>query len=290
MRRACLLLSLSCLSACEAPTAPLPLPDGAREYVAPPVYTRWWAATAACASRSIPTDRIRWYVVPGDSIQVPTGGWAAGYYDEGSDRIVLASSAQFSGGTVRHEMLHALLGRGVRGHPPRYFQDRCGGWVTCAERGCADEGPFFPLPAANAPVLQASEVEVLGEVLPSGVTRTPDDTGAFVIVRVRNPRREAVWVELADPVGCGPQCPIRGWFGYGVVSSPPFTDGLSQGELEVTERKRFALPPGGSRIRVFDVGLEGYRSGSYVARVFFNPADYPRLGTGAADVPFQILK
>lgn len=272
--------------ACDGPTAPLPA--SAREFVPPPAYARWWAATAACAGLPSAAARVRWYAAPGDSVRLPDGAWAGGYYEADTERIVLADAHRLAGGLVRHEMLHALLGRSAGGHPPAYFQGRCGGWVDCAEAGCADEGAAFPAPPAGAAVLAGSELELTGEVAPAAVARAPDDAGAFVVVRVRNPRAEAVWVELAAPPDCGPRCPEYAWFGYGIAYPGSAAGGVSQGELRTTRRRRFALPPGGTRLEAFDVELAGYPAGAYVARVFFNPADWPGAGPGSATVPFRI--
>ena len=81
-------------------------------------------------------------------------------------------------------------------------------------------------------------------------------------MRVRNTRPDAVWVELAAPEDCGRRCSVYAWFGYGIAWPGSASGGVSQGELLTTERRRFALPPGGSRSQAFDVDLAGHPAGA----------------------------
>lgn len=100
------------------------------------VYAQWWNETKACSELDAPLDRISWFVVPHhDTFQYQgrsfDAHWWATYH-----WIVLAEAHVQDAATVRHEMLHDLLGRGD--HPAEYFQGKCARVVACGpecERG-----------------------------------------------------------------------------------------------------------------------------------------------------------
>lgn len=100
------------------------LPHDAKPLVPPAIYRTWWAATEACAGLRGSFESITWYAVSGSAFSV-SGGSAVGLTRILPWRtdVVLARAHVADELVVRHEMLHALLGRG--GHPPVYFEERC---------------------------------------------------------------------------------------------------------------------------------------------------------------------
>lgn len=285
-RRRLAILPLLAAAACgDPPTAPLP--SDARGFTPPAVYARWWAMTEACSGRAPVSDAVRWFSAPGDSIRMSDGKWVGGYYEGARNRIVVAEHWRANGSLVRHEMLHALIGPNVGGHPAADFQGRCGGWVACPPVGCAEEGVPFAPPPANAPVLGAAELELSVEVLPGTVTRVPGDSGAAVVVRVTNPRPVPVWVQLRPPEGCG-WCPEIASFGYG-IRWPGSTD-VGQSAVSVTGGVRFPLEAGGTKLEVFDVDLAGYQAGAYAVAASFNDGDLTFTGPRAVATTFRIAR
>jgi hypothetical protein len=132
------------LAALGCTTVSEPLPSLAEQVDAPAAYEHWWAMTQECSGRTGDFASIHWYVVPGaTSMTLRNGAVVDGYWDDANHRIVLAGAVQLWGDVVRHEMLHALLGR-TRGHPRAQFIQNCGGIVAC-EGGCQNEGtPALP--------------------------------------------------------------------------------------------------------------------------------------------------
>lgn len=265
-RAAAVLLAYLAPVACrDAGATDPPLPADAVRVTPPAVYARWWAQTEVCSGLTGDLAAVQWYVVPGAD-SVPRGAGrrdAAAYWSSASNRVVLASHVARDGGTVRHEMLHALLGPAATGHPPAYFQGRCDGWVECPAVGCADEGSPPPAAPADAAVLPASALPISVELLPSVVRRVPGDSGVTVVVRVTNPRPEPVWVELASPFQCEPCADYNG-FGFN-LDSPGGT-----GTQYMTAVRRFALSAGGSKLRAIDWDLANYPVGTYQVGGTFN--------------------
>ncbi len=96
-------------------------PSGGQAAAPPAVFREWWAATEACSGLSRPFERIDWYVVPGESFACPSGTCAGRW--QASGEIFIAEAYWHHEMVVRHEMLHALIGR--PGHPPEYFEQKC---------------------------------------------------------------------------------------------------------------------------------------------------------------------
>lgn len=96
-------------------------PDGAVPLATADRYREWWARTEACSGRTGDFDAIQWYVVRGRDFACPTGRCVGRW--EPNHRIYLAEAWVQSELVVRHEMLHALLGRA--GHPAPPFGQGC---------------------------------------------------------------------------------------------------------------------------------------------------------------------
>ena len=186
------------LASCRAALEPM-IPAGAEPFDPPSVYATWWAMTQACAGVSSSLDRVQWYVLPRAEV-VPFSGRrdVTGYWTSAGNTIVLAGAGAFSGGNVRHEMLHALLR--VPGHPRGAFLERCGGVVDCYRECIADAGP----PAWTDPAIPIVNPDQLrlGLVVAPAAPSAQIDSGFFaVIVTVTNPADHPVVVSLPKVSG-----------------------------------------------------------------------------------------
>lgn len=111
------------LLACELPTAPLPV--GAVRYAPnPETVATWWREVEECSGLRGDLSKINFYIVPDASSFMWESREVIGLWMERDSRIVLASQFAYRDRNVRHEMLHALIR--LDGHPPEYFQRRCG--------------------------------------------------------------------------------------------------------------------------------------------------------------------
>ena len=113
-------------------------------FTPPSIYRQWWTLTERCAGRQASFDDVSWYVVPNAETLPGTNGLNGLSY---GDRIVLAGAndGTAAGDLVRHEMLHAILGSGVAGHPRDMFVGRCAGVVVCVAECLTDGGPAPPV-------------------------------------------------------------------------------------------------------------------------------------------------
>ena len=174
---------VACIS-CDYLVDP-PLPPDATRFVPPPVYARWWTMVESCSGFSRPLGDVEWYSAQGQLTNPSNSREAVeGYYSLASNRIVLLSRNTIAGGTVRHEMLHALLR--VGGHPRSAFLQSCGGLVDCGEECVRDAGPAAT-PDAATPRVAPSALEVTSAVSPV-IPSSSIDGGLFTFtVMVRNP-------------------------------------------------------------------------------------------------------
>lgn len=124
MRRV-VLGGLGCLLAgCVEPFAP---PAGTYRFEAPLGYRALWDSVEACSGLRGDLGRVRWYAVPGQTFfvgeTVTYGAWHTPHNVYVSEWAKADSLSNYL--TVRHEMLHDLLGGGAEGeaHPPVF--------VTC---------------------------------------------------------------------------------------------------------------------------------------------------------------
>src|SRR4051794_17852515 len=87
-----------------------PLPRDADEFTPSPLYALWWSDVEACSGLTRPISEVRWYTVPYHQA-TQTAATPDGYYDFDFSRIVLLDGVLLDGVLVRHEMLHALIGK-----------------------------------------------------------------------------------------------------------------------------------------------------------------------------------
>jgi len=116
--------SLACSCAVVEASGPV-LPLGAVQVAAPPEYAEWHRKTTTCSGLSGEFRELQWYVVPGVSTFATSRGPQVGMWENrgGIHRIIIAGQYAGNEMVVRHEILHALLGRA--GHPASYFVSRC---------------------------------------------------------------------------------------------------------------------------------------------------------------------
>jgi hypothetical protein len=148
--------------------------------------------TEACSGLTGSLGAVTWYVVPDAGDVGVNGDLVSGYYTAGNNTVVLAGQSVFDGGTVRHEMLHALRRR--PGHARSDFLHNCAGLVHCTTPCITDAGP---LPPVNPLIARGG-----GDALVLDVRVVPDhptaaeDGGVFtVIVTAKNPRPDSLLIE-----------------------------------------------------------------------------------------------
>lgn len=169
--------SLVASSACVDLFGP-DLPDGAVGLsTLPAEFAGWWALTERCTGITGELTGVAFYVLPGAET-IPGSGGAIGLYQEGRHRIVLTEQNLRNGHLVRHEMIHALLRGG--GHPRSYFQEQCGGVVSCSGR-CQDEGAPRPVWSLDDPLAAEDELRVSVSLLPSLVSLSAAGEGCLSI-------------------------------------------------------------------------------------------------------------
>ena len=132
------LAAFAALGACRDVVVERPeLPAGAVPLTAPARYREWWADAKRCSGLGGEYERLRWFVVPGTVSFEYQGGRYDGVWWSDYHWIVLSEARVHDSLVVRHEMLHDLVGRGD--HPPEFFEEKCGGVVSCGA-GCARLG------------------------------------------------------------------------------------------------------------------------------------------------------
>jgi hypothetical protein len=112
---------------CEMPASP---PPGATALVQPDVFTVWWQEVEACSGATGDLSRVAWYQVPceagenGFACEATPDGLCAGEWVSPHTIELGGPNRFFPGGyatdewTVKHEMLHDLLG--TPDHPVQF--------------------------------------------------------------------------------------------------------------------------------------------------------------------------
>ena len=198
-----------------------PLPAGAVRYEPPAVYATWWQMVEACSGAQGNLAAITWYVVP-NAWSIPLAGKEniGGYWSKATNEIVLAGQSSLDGGSVRHEMLHALLNE--PGHPRAAFLAACGGTVECDVNCISDAGPPPP-PDSSAVTVTPDELGISVSVAPAAPSASVNDGFFTVTVLASNATGRPVVVALP-----GRSATDVGWsFTYHLQSS---AGGVSGGE------------------------------------------------------------
>lgn len=178
-----------------------PLPNGSSRFTPLPVYAAWWTLVEQCSGHTGSFATVTWYEVAGVDQFMWNGQAVSGFWSTNGRRVVLAGNAVMDGSTVRHEMLHALLG--VGGHPRSAFLGTCAGVVACTSL-CVVEAGNAPPPDPAWAVVPPESLQVGGSISParpsSGV-----NGGAFALtVTVTNTRGQGVVVALRPSSDAGP--------------------------------------------------------------------------------------
>jgi hypothetical protein len=231
------------LLACQDIGAPS-LPAAATPFQARPEYALWWRATEQCSGLSGSLADIHWDSVPGDTFTLGADSLLDGAWFSSSNTILLAASSVDYGRTVRHEMLHALIGPGVSAHPPEMFRVRCGGYVSCPGP-CATEAGSFPDPPPDAAVIAPQSLVLSVSANPADVT---DSTANWTLVTlsVTNPFPYPVWVALATYPG-HPDNAIG--IGFGMGNGFPYP---SIGSFDDFQATRFGFAAHETKVFAFD--------------------------------------
>jgi len=205
--------------------------------------------TEQCSGTTGDMSDVSWYVVPGVDAILDGDITVVGYWSRISNRIVLAGAEQKDGGTIRHEMLHALL-RNV-GHPRNQFLVACGGVVPCDSYCISEAGPPpAPDPTWRTVPPESTAVSIaIGPPAPSGGQY---DGTFMVIVTARNASNHGVVVQLYRGPGTGisfsyrmDQGPISG-NSYNVLAVDP---GVAYFGPNETKRMVFDFVVGGNPAR-----------------------------------------
>jgi hypothetical protein len=229
-------------SACQSATSPAAqLPTGALAFSAPAAYRTWWSLVESCSGLTGDFNAVQWYQVPGTTtFVVPGSGPANGVWYSNGNIVVLAGDSAQSGQTVRHEMLHSLIGP-VSGHPAQYFYTKCGGVVACATNCATEAQGAVPTVDPAAPLVEASTVQLSGSVLPATFATARNEGWLTLVVKVTNTGSSGVRVRLPRVT---PGNLAGALFGYTFNGNARF---------DLTNDAVLYLPAGASRQRAFDV-------------------------------------
>lgn len=183
-----IIAACSLILACDAPVGPR---DAVR-FDPPLSYRALWRTVEFCSGRTGALADVAWFST--ESSATGTGDVAGAWYARGN-RIYLQTEALEDEALVRHEMLHALLRSGKH---TSEFLTGCGGLVVCGDACTAEAGGVGPGAGEDAPLILPSELDVQLTVLPA---RAGDEGWSAMVVSARNPRPEAVWVDLSERSG-----------------------------------------------------------------------------------------
>lgn len=185
---ACILALASCDSLARL-VDPM-FPSDAQQFSPPDVYSTWWKMTEACSGLTGSLGNVTWFET-NQRLYTGSGEQAAGYWNSYTNRIVLTTAIKLDGGSVRHEMLHALLRKD--GHPRNQFLGRCAGTVPCIESCIRDAGPY-PQPAQSPIHVSGDSIDLSVDVEPANPTSVRD--GGFFSITVTVHNRSAHWATV----------------------------------------------------------------------------------------------
>ncbi|HSJ23972.1 MAG TPA: hypothetical protein VK929_04790 [Longimicrobiales bacterium] len=223
------------VASCVELTGPTPPPESQVMEV-PAEYEHWWQLTEQCSGLSGDFHDVRWLVLE-DTHSIPQHNAQAAWYSRGN-QILVVDGYQQNGRLIRHEMLHALLGRSVSGHPREYFVQACAGVVSCAGQCEAEAGTRDRY--EDAPMVLPETLHLSARVAPDTLERYAiGRVCVTVTVSARNPHDHPVRVALPErPSGYSPT------FGWRI--------GQSHGGLVGKPRNALAFGAGETRRHVFD--------------------------------------
>jgi hypothetical protein len=260
--------------ACGDAAGPPPLPDDAQVFTPPPVYSTWWQMTQACSGLSGPLSSVTWYQTAEQVTDTHTGDVIAGYWVPGKNQIVLNTLVMTDGGTVRHEMLHALRQKG--GHPRDQFLGKCAGVVACEDACVGDAGPY-PTPPQTPVHATSDSIEITLDIQPHTPTHAIDEGRFSITVLARN--KTARWLTINPAPGKA----ANATFGLDVNG----VNGATGRDEVGLDPSQTIFAPGETKRRVFDLVIGDYPFGNQLL-----PGDYVARGAFAGywtpDNPFVI--
>jgi hypothetical protein len=230
------------IAACDRLVDP-PLPSDAETFTPPPVYETWWKMTEACSGLTGSFAAVSWVKTNEFLRDINNGDPIVAYWTARSNRIVLTNTSTTSGGTVRHEMLHALYKGG--GHPRNLYLGKCAGLVHCQNSCITDGGPYQQPPVTPIQI-PGDSIEITMSVEPKNPTFAHDDGFFSITVMARN--RTQRWATVI-PVYPGLSVPHT--FSFQVAG--PF-GGLNQAELGF-DPSQTIFAPGETKRHVFDFSI-----------------------------------
>jgi hypothetical protein len=170
-----------------------PLPPNSVSLTPPAIYSTWWNIVQNCSGIAGRMADIKWYQVQNTTFINTDGKVATGYWSSASNQIVLASGSLLDGGTVRHEMLHALVRS--PGHPRSAFLDKCAGIVDCSPDCVSDAGALSEF---SGRTLVADSIQLAFHIDPVAPSASLNDATFMVAVLATNPTDDSISVIL-DP-------------------------------------------------------------------------------------------
>jgi hypothetical protein len=238
-------------------------PSDAEEFSPPAIYSTWWKMTQACSGMTGSLGSITWFKT-NQALSSGTGEPIGGYTNFLTNRIVLTNAVVLDGGSVRHEMLHALLRKG--GHPRNQFLGKCLGTVDCQGSCIRDAGPYTQPPETPIHVTGDS-IAITVDIEPRNPTSAHDGGFFSMTVLVRN--RSAHWVTVPSYFSqVFPSVDSTNTFEFDVRGP---AGGISGGEIGFDPSERI-FAPGETKKQVFDfsIGNDFFARklppGNYIAR------------------------
>jgi hypothetical protein len=251
------------LAACDgAGVVGPPLPPDSEEFSPPVVYSTWWNMMQACSGLTGSLGAVTWYNTSEVLDDAKTGDLVLGYWSPAGNTIVLTTASVLDGGTVRHEMLHALLGKS--GHPRDQFLGKCAGTVPCEEGCIRDAGPY-PAPPESPIHVMGDSIDLTVDVEPKNPTPATDGGLFSIIVTAHN--RSAHWATVT-PFVLGDD--TNRTFSFDVRDTGS-SEAITNGEVAL-DPSEMIFAPGETKRQVFDfrIGDSPFAnqllSGSYIVR------------------------
>lgn len=151
--------------------------------------------TQACSGLTGSLGGVTWFKTDQTLRDPHSGESIAGYWNSDNNSIVLTAVVVLDGGSVRHEMLHALLRKS--GHPRNQFLGGCLGTVNCEGPCITDAGPY-PQPPETPIKVTGDSLDISVDIEP----RNPDSGGGggFFSITVLVHNLSTHWVTVPSPV------------------------------------------------------------------------------------------